>query len=323
MSTIPKVSVLIPTYNYARFLDETIQSVLNQTFTNFELTIVDNCSTDNTEEVVKKYLTDKRVSFYRNETNVGLVGNWNKCLEYARGEYIKFLCADDKLHPKQLEKFIAIMEAHPDVSIISSHTEVFGANSFCRISPFNGLVNRHIVRKVLLGRNNKLRNPSVVMFRKKDAEKIGKFNPELIQLVDRDYYIKLLNLGDCYVIPEALAYIRSHPNTQTMFVRDKKYELIFERYRFLKSVKSSITSPSDPNSAEINEHFKNAAVRSAAVIFEVLPKLYKKENINILKSALKIGYVEGVLLAPFSRYLQWNYLSKLLRRNKKATVSLT
>jgi glycosyltransferase involved in cell wall biosynthesis len=79
--TTPKVSVVIPTYNYAHFLDETIQSVLNQTFLDFELIIVDNNSTDNTEEVVKNYLSDNRVSFYKNDTNIGLVGNWNKCLE--------------------------------------------------------------------------------------------------------------------------------------------------------------------------------------------------------------------------------------------------
>ncbi len=84
MNISPKVSVLIPTYNYAHYLDETIRSVLDQTFTDFELLIVDNRSTDNTAEVVKKYLGDNRVSFYANEKNVGLVGNWNKCLDYAK-----------------------------------------------------------------------------------------------------------------------------------------------------------------------------------------------------------------------------------------------
>src|SRR5688572_12302291 len=121
MKANPKVSVLIPTYNYAHFLDETIQSVLDQTFTNFELVIVDNCSTDNTDEVVQKYLTDTRISFYRNETNIGLVGNWNKCLDYARGEYIKYLCADDKFRPELLEKFVAVMDQNPGVSIMSSY----------------------------------------------------------------------------------------------------------------------------------------------------------------------------------------------------------
>ena len=71
----PKVSILIPTYNHGHFLDEAIQSALNQTFTDFELIIVDNCSTDNNEAIVAKYLTDKRVSYVKSERNLGLVGN--------------------------------------------------------------------------------------------------------------------------------------------------------------------------------------------------------------------------------------------------------
>ena len=86
MALSPKVSVLIPTYNYAHILDETIESVLAQTYTDFELIIVDNCSQDNTEHVVSKYLIDKRVSYHRNSQNIGLAGNWNKCLELARGQ---------------------------------------------------------------------------------------------------------------------------------------------------------------------------------------------------------------------------------------------
>src|SRR5687767_8430509 len=115
----PKVSVLIPTYNYAHFLDETIQSVLNQTYSDYELIIVDNKSTDSTVELVGKYLGDPRVRFYQNEKNLGLTGNWNKCLEYATGEYIKFLCADDKFHPEMLAKFVAVMEENPTVSLVT------------------------------------------------------------------------------------------------------------------------------------------------------------------------------------------------------------
>src|SRR5689334_17359944 len=110
MENLPKISVLIPTYNYAHYLDETIQSVLNQSFKDFELIIVDNHSTDNTEEVVSKYLADERVSYHKNEKNLGLVGNWNMCLTYPKAEYIKFICADDMIHPEMLDKFYAVME---------------------------------------------------------------------------------------------------------------------------------------------------------------------------------------------------------------------
>src|SRR5688572_5841450 len=108
MKFSPKVSVLIPTYNYAHYLDEAIKSVLNQTFSDFELIIVDDKSSDNTSEVVQKFLSDPRVSFYINDENLGLVHNFNRCLEYAKGDYIKFLMADDIFNEQLLEKYVAV-----------------------------------------------------------------------------------------------------------------------------------------------------------------------------------------------------------------------
>src|SRR5690349_8083201 len=119
----PNVSVLVPTYNYARFLDKAIQSVLRQTYKNFELIIVDDNSTDDTDQVVQKYLADERVSYHKNSSNLGLPGNWNKCLSLAKGTYIKFLMADDEFHPTMLEKFTAILDQFPCVSIVTSYKE--------------------------------------------------------------------------------------------------------------------------------------------------------------------------------------------------------
>src|SRR5688572_129331 len=113
--SFPRVSILIPTYNYAHVLGEAVESALSQTFEDFELIIVDDQSKDNTDEVVQKYLSDPRVQYYKNEKNLGLVGNFNKCLEYANGEYIKYLLADDRLHPQNLEKFVAVLDLYPNV----------------------------------------------------------------------------------------------------------------------------------------------------------------------------------------------------------------
>src|SRR5687768_8593791 len=133
---MPKVSVLIPTYNYAHVLDETIQCVLNQTFTDFELIIVDDNSNDNTDEVVKKYLVDERVKYFRNEKNLRTMGNWNKCLEYATGEYIKYLCADDLLHPEILERYVPIMDQYQNISLITCDKQEFGDSTRLLTIPF-------------------------------------------------------------------------------------------------------------------------------------------------------------------------------------------
>src|SRR5580658_3418304 len=107
----PAVSVLIPTYNYGRFLPEAIESVLMQDFQDFELLIVDDCSADNTAEVVKPFCSrDARVHFAINPTNLGMVHNWNHCLQQARCEFVKFLFGDDKLSdPQALSKMMALL----------------------------------------------------------------------------------------------------------------------------------------------------------------------------------------------------------------------
>lgn len=82
---MPKISVCIRTYNYAGFLPSAIESILNQEFSDFELIIQDDCSRDDTPQTVRKYLSDRRIIFAVNERNLGLEGNWNRCLQKARG----------------------------------------------------------------------------------------------------------------------------------------------------------------------------------------------------------------------------------------------
>jgi len=96
--TTPRVSVLIPSYNCARYLPEAIESVLEQKFRDFELLIRDDGSTDGSHAVIEKYAAlDRRVDFHYNPVNLGAVRNWNCCLAQARGEYIQLLCCDDAL----------------------------------------------------------------------------------------------------------------------------------------------------------------------------------------------------------------------------------
>ena len=110
----PRVSVCIPTYNRARYLREAIESALGQTFADFELVVVDNCSTDETPEVAGAYAArDARVRYVRNERNLGLVGNFNRCVEVARGEYVALLHDDDVYLPDMLAATAGALAAHP------------------------------------------------------------------------------------------------------------------------------------------------------------------------------------------------------------------
>ena len=105
------VSIIMPTYNCGRFIKEAIDSVLSQSYTNWELIIVDDCSTDDTKAFVSTY-TDKRIRYMRNEQNMGAALTRNRALKEANGKYIAFLDSDDTWSPEKLEKQIAFMETN-------------------------------------------------------------------------------------------------------------------------------------------------------------------------------------------------------------------
>ena len=110
----PSVSVCIPTYNRAGMLEEAISSVLAQTFQDFELIICDNASEDQTESVVNS-INDQRIKYFRNSSNLGSRGNWNRCLRESRGEFIALFPDDDMMMPENLLEKVGVLKAHPGV----------------------------------------------------------------------------------------------------------------------------------------------------------------------------------------------------------------
>ena len=104
------VSIITPSYQTAAYITETIESVLAQTYTNWEMIIVDDCSTDMTDEVVSPYLNDSRIRYLKNEKNSGAAVSRNRALQEAKGRWIAFLDSDDLWSPEKLEKQIAFME---------------------------------------------------------------------------------------------------------------------------------------------------------------------------------------------------------------------
>ena len=104
------VSIIMPSYNTAPFIAESIQSVLKQSYKDWELLIVDDCSTDNTDEVVKFFLMDERIRYFKNVKNSGAAVSRNRALREAKGKWIAFLDSDDLWMPEKLEKQIDFME---------------------------------------------------------------------------------------------------------------------------------------------------------------------------------------------------------------------
>jgi glycosyltransferase involved in cell wall biosynthesis len=220
MPASPKVSVLIPTYNYARYLPLAIESVLNQDFTDFELIIQDDCSMDNTAEAVERYLSDRRLIFETNERNLGLSGNWNLCLSKARGEYIKFVFGDDMLaSPECLSRMVSVLDSDRSVSLVASSRKLIDSESrFVNVvSEFGECITAdgpEIISLCLLKLANYVGEPSAVMFRKADSGR--GFSPRYSQLIDLEMWFHLLEQGRFCFIDEPLASFRIHPQQKTI-----------------------------------------------------------------------------------------------------------
>src|SRR5581483_9977558 len=130
----PRLSVLMPTYNYARYLPEAIESVLQQDFQEFEMIIVDDCSWDESEEVIRRYAArDSRIRFRINRPNRGMVANWNYCLSLARGEYVQFLFGDDKLaNSRTLTRMVQLLDENPSAVVAPAPPKITDENPVFR-----------------------------------------------------------------------------------------------------------------------------------------------------------------------------------------------
>ena len=117
----PKISVILPTYNREAMLPNALDSILNQTFPDFELIVINDGSIDNTQKILEKYAAkDKRIKIINHEKNKGIVCGLNEGLEQAKGEYIARMDDDDISYPKRFEIQLAYMQEHPDVAIVGT-----------------------------------------------------------------------------------------------------------------------------------------------------------------------------------------------------------
>ena len=195
------VSIIMPSYNTARFIEETVRSVLAQTYENWELIIVDDCSKDNTDEVVAQFLSDERIKYIKNEVNSGAAVSRNRALREATGKWIAFLDSDDLWEPEKLEKQIAFMKENDYHFSYTKYVEIDEE------SVPNGRVvtgPKKITKRGMYGYC--WPGCLTVMY---DAETVG-----LIQIEDikknNDYamWLKVCKKANCYLLNETLARYR-------------------------------------------------------------------------------------------------------------------
>ena len=195
------VSIIMPSYNTDKFIIETIKSVLAQTYTEWELLIVDDCSTDKTDEIVRSFLSDKRIKYFKNEKNSGAAASRNKALREAKGKWIAFLDSDDLWMPEKLEKQIRFMKNNGYYFSYTNYAEidVEGKRNGITVTGPRKITKTGFYNYCWPG-------CLTVMY---DRNAVG-----LVQIADikknNDYamWLKVCQKADCYLLDEDLALYR-------------------------------------------------------------------------------------------------------------------
>lgn len=215
----PIVSVCIPVRNGDQYIGQAVASVLEQSYPNLEVVIVDNCSTDNTASLVRELAqSDSRIRFYKNDRDLGLVGNLNACLWHARGDYIKFVMSDDMLMHDCLSKMVGAFEEQPSAILVVAGRDIVDVSGnrtgLRRYSTRRSTVQGYkVIQRCLFG-GNYIGEPTAVMFRRRDATR--GFRADFIQLTDLEMWFSLLERGELVSLPETLCAIRHHGGQMTV-----------------------------------------------------------------------------------------------------------
>jgi glycosyltransferase involved in cell wall biosynthesis len=224
----PKVSICVPTYNGEAYLRECLDSALGQTFEDFELLIVDDASSDLTGAIAAEYSrADSRIRFFQNPTTLGLVGNWNRCIELARGEWIKFLFQDDRLESHCLMRMLMARVAGVFL-IACRRTPLFDPTASMDLRrTYANFVDEHNLPRRFPGSSvvtaqsfsehmvdypfaNCIGEPTATMIHRDAFRLYGTFHPYFIQIADWEYEARVaVHTGLCYV-DEPLATFRVH-----------------------------------------------------------------------------------------------------------------
>lgn len=241
------ISVCVPIYNGEKYLEECLLSILSQSYKNIEVLVVDDGSKDNSLKLVKQLQEkDNRIRLVINGTNLGLVGNWQKCIALAKGKWVKFLFQDDVMQPDCVEKMLtACLENKVPVSVCSREFIIepsapffltnyiinylfkletkFTSPSKINASDFAELA----VNRLFL---NFIGEPIVLFFHKDIIKKVGNYNKDLVQLVDYEFALRVCLNYEIFFIPEDLVKFRVHSSSASSNQSNSEEKMVKNRF---------------------------------------------------------------------------------------------
>lgn len=211
----PKVSIVIPAYNNVQYIAETLNSVLNQTYDDYEVVIADHSSVDGTGEVIESYSGDTKLRILTpTPVGGGAQANWNRVSSAATGTYIKLVCGDDIISPTAIAEQVAAFEEHPTAVLVASQRDLVDSSGSIFIKSrglqgISGLVSGDkAVRATVIAGSNIFGEPACVMFRRELLEKEGGWDNTHPFLIDEATYARICFHGDVVAIRRSLAKFR-------------------------------------------------------------------------------------------------------------------
>lgn len=293
MNTIPFITVLLPVYNCEKYIIECIDSILCQTYSNYELLIIDDCSIDTTVALIQKY-NDDRIKLTIKEKNTGYTESLNWGIENAKGKYIARMDGDDICIPTRFEEQIKILEDNSDVFVCGGWAKIIGKDRYKKAPETNDQIFRELMYK------NPIVHPTV-MFRKEVFENY-KYDKNFEPAEDYNLWTRLIFNYNFYNIQKTLIYYREHEfnvsKQKTILQQEKTLE---SKYYFYEKIVS--------NNIQIDlKEFKRLHQNKIESSLDFLKKYqfyknllnYKKNNINKeVHKLMKFQVHELLITLPF------------------------
>lgn len=221
------ISVIMSNFNTPEeYLREAIESVLNQTYNNFEFIIIDDCSTDNSLEIIKTY-TDERIVILKNDENLGITKSLNRGLKIAKGEFVARMDADDICLPERFEKQVEYLREKPEVVVCGTGVELFGdgADSYkekmvCKTIPQK----EDFQIRLLFGNHTNIIHPTAMFRHKSLIENSIKYDERYIYAQDYRMWVSCSRVGECANLPDILFKYRMHNKAVSSNKKDAQKE---------------------------------------------------------------------------------------------------
>lgn len=217
------ISIVLPVYNGEKYLRESIDSVLAQTYKNWELLIVDDCSTDSSAAIAKEYASkDRRIYYYRNENNLRLPRNLNKGFRLAKGVYLTWTSDDNKFKPTALEKMYDALKNNQNAQFVFAS---------CRVINSEGEEIEYIMvddkrKKQIVGHNVV---GACFMYTRKAYEEVGEYNPDFTLVEDYDYWQRIYAKFNAVAISDILYEYRWHDGALTSTMKKDAFNKTLEK----------------------------------------------------------------------------------------------